>query len=230
MNRNPFDPHAPAPHPYTLLSFTVSSGQAIGSKKQLGWQLMKTVLAPVPSNARGGEKVNLEQLVSCAKDGDDDAFFQLVSLHKEQLYKIAYAFLRNETDALEAIQEATCRSYLKLARLKQPAYFRTWLTRILIHICLDEQKRRKRIILDPMEEDVQSRASIPMDDQNVERIQIEEALARLNPNYRHIIILKYFEDRTIRDIAEVLGHPEGTIKTWLHKALGALRKDLGKGW
>lgn len=177
-----------------------------------------------------GEKVNLEQLVSRAKNGDDDAFFQLVSLHKDQLYKIAYAFLRNETDALEAIQEATCRSYLKLVRLKQPAYFRTWLTRILIHICLDEQKHRKRIILSPMEEDVESRASLPMDDQNVERIQIEEALARLRPNYRHIIMLKYFEDRTIRDIAEVLGHPEGTIKTWLHKALGALRKDLGKGW
>ncbi|MFP3416008.1 sigma factor-like helix-turn-helix DNA-binding protein, partial [Bacillus sp. SIMBA_074] len=44
------------------------------------------------------------------------------------------------------------------------------------------------------------------------------------------IILKYFEDRTVREIADVLGHPEGTIKTWLHKALGALRKDLGKGW
>ncbi|MFS0554302.1 sigma-70 family RNA polymerase sigma factor [Brevibacillus sp. 179-C9.3 HS] len=174
--------------------------------------------------------MNLEQLVSRAKAGDDEAFFQLVSLHKEQLYKVAYAFLRNETDALEAIQEATCRSYLKLARLKQPAYFRTWLTRILIHVCLDEQKRRKRIILDPMDEDSLERTTTPMDEQNVERIQIEEALARLSPEYRHIIILKYFEDRTIREIAKALGHPEGTIKTWLHKALGALRKDLGKGW
>ncbi|MGG4442013.1 sigma-70 family RNA polymerase sigma factor [Brevibacillus fortis] len=174
--------------------------------------------------------MNLEQLVSHAKNGDDDAFFQLVSLHKEQLYKIAYAFLRNETDALEAIQETTCRSYLKLARLKQPAYFRTWLTRILIHICLDEQKRRKRLVLDPMVEDAVERVSTHMDEQNIERIQIEEALARLSPHYRRIIILKYFEDRTIRDIAQVLGQPEGTIKTWLHKALGALRKDLGKGW
>lgn len=173
--------------------------------------------------------MNLEQLVIKAKEGDDEAFFQIVSLQKEHLYQVAYAFLRNQTDALEAIQEATCRSYLKLPQLKQPAYFRSWLTRILIHVCLDEQKRRKRLILNPMEEDAQINLYARTDEQHVDRLLIEEALSRLAPDYRQIIYLKYFEDQTIREIARMLGHPEGTIKTWLHKALGALRKDLGKG-
>lgn len=174
--------------------------------------------------------MNLEQLVLQAKRGDDEAFFQAILLQKEKLYKVAYAFMRNETDALEAIQEATCRSYLKLSSLTQPVYFGTWLTRILIHVCMDEQKRQKRLLLDPVELTQEQNREVPLHDRTVERMYIEEALSRLTPLYRQVIILKYFEDRTIREIAAVLGHPEGTIKTWLHKALGALRKDLGKGW
>lgn len=176
--------------------------------------------------------MNLEQLVLQAKRGDDEAFFQAIHLQKEKMYKVAFAFLHNETDALEAIQEATCRSYLKLSRLEQTAYFGTWLTRILIHVCIDEQKRKKRLIVDPIKlsnEQTRGVDTLPHEE-SIERIYIEEALSRLTPTYRHIIILKYFEDRTVREIANVLGHPEGTIKTWLHKALVALRKDLGKGW
>lgn len=67
-------------------------------------------------------------------------------------------------------------------------------------------------------------------EQTAEKLVIEEALAKLTPMYRSIILMKYFEDLTIREIASRLGYPEGTVKTWLHKALGALRKDLGKGW
>lgn len=173
-----------------------------------------------------GENVNLEQLVLSAKQGDDEAFIQLIRLHKERLYKVAYAFMRNETDALEAIQETTCRAYLNLSRLKQTAYFTTWLTRIIIHICIDEKKRQKRW----RNEAAEREQTIMHIDNPDERLQVEEALARLSPDLRHVIILKYFEDLTIREIATRLGHPEGTIKTWLHKALGSLRKDLGKGW
>ncbi|MGG4494238.1 sigma-70 family RNA polymerase sigma factor [Brevibacillus reuszeri] len=176
--------------------------------------------------------MNLEQLVLRATRGDDEAFFEAVSLQKEKLYKVAYAFLHNENDALEAIQEATYRSYLKLSRLEHAAYFSTWLTRILIHVCIDEQKRKKRLLVDPIEVGNEQNRDLDIDlhEQTVERMYIEDALSRLTPAHRHIIILKYFEDRTIREIADVLGHPEGTIKTWLHKALGALRKDLRKGW
>ncbi|MGG1660350.1 sigma-70 family RNA polymerase sigma factor [Brevibacillus sp. NRS-1366] len=174
--------------------------------------------------------MNLEQLVLRAKRGDDEAFFQAICLQKEKLYKVAFAFLRNENDALEAIQEATCRSYLKLSRLEQTAFFGTWLTRILIHVCIDEQKRQKRLLLDPQKLAQEQKREADLHDRTVERVYIEEALSRLTPTYRQVIILKYFEDRTIREIAVGLGQPEGTIKTWLHKALGALRKDLGKGW
>ncbi|MDH6348874.1 MULTISPECIES: sigma-70 family RNA polymerase sigma factor [Brevibacillus] len=174
--------------------------------------------------------MNLEQLVRQARQGDDEAFYQLICQQQKQLYSVAYAFLRNEADTLEAIQEATCRSYLRLSLLKEPAHFRTWLTRILIHVCLDELKRKKRFASDWH---AGESLAIPFGsqmEQTAEKLVIEEALAKLTPMYRSIILMKYFEDLTIREIASRLGYPEGTVKTWLHKALGALRKDLGKGW
>lgn len=149
--------------------------------------------------------MKLEKLVSEAQRGDDDAFYQLIYLHKEKLYKVAYAFLRNEADALEAIQEATCRAYLKLSQLRQPEYIATWLTRIVIHVCMDEQKRKKRWYLIPSDLDNRVSGEPLLIDQSATRLHLEDALSRLTPLHRHVIILKYFEDLTIPEIAEVLG-------------------------
>ncbi|USG63798.1 RNA polymerase sigma factor [Brevibacillus ruminantium] len=171
--------------------------------------------------------MNLEQLVSAAQHGDDDAFYQLMLMHKDKLYRVAYAFLRSEQDALEALQEVTYRAYVKLPKLKQPSYVSSWLTRIMIHLCIDEQNRKKRW---SGSEAVGEPASQDHADMSDIRLQVEDAIERLSHVHRQIIILKYFEDLTIREIAATLGHPEGTIKTWLHKALLILREDLGKGW
>jgi RNA polymerase sigma-70 factor (ECF subfamily) len=62
------------------------------------------------------------ELVRVAKQGDDEAFFQLVSCHKEKLYRIALGYLKNEEDALEAVHEATCRAYTKLHKLRKPQF------------------------------------------------------------------------------------------------------------
>ncbi|MCM3080991.1 sigma factor [Brevibacillus invocatus] len=98
--------------------------------------------------------MNLEQLVLEAQKGDNHAFYQLMQMHKERLYRVAYAFLRNEQDALEAIQETTCRAYLKMSQLRQPAFFSAWLTRILIHCCIHEQKRQKRWVMEDKDHDL----------------------------------------------------------------------------
>jgi RNA polymerase sigma-70 factor (ECF subfamily) len=63
------------------------------------------------------------------------------------MYKIAYSYFGNEQDALEAIQETTCRAYNNFHKLKQPQYFKTWLIRILINYCIDEKKRMKKSTL-----------------------------------------------------------------------------------
>jgi RNA polymerase sigma-70 factor (TIGR02954 family) len=163
------------------------------------------------------------QLVISAQKGNDQAFFALMQENKEKLYKIAYSFFKNEEMALEAIQEVTCRAYCKLNRLREPAYFDTWLVRIMLNYCISEQKRQKRLL-----PQLRNEQAAPGAD-NDTRIGIEAAVERLEPRYKQIIILKYFQDFTLSEIARVLGCPDGTVKTWLHKALRLLRQDLGKG-
>ena len=161
----------------------------------------------------------LETLVHAAQRGDDDAFHQLVSANKIKLYRVALAYLKNDADALEAIQEATCRAYLKLKKLKEPRYFHTWFMRILIHYCIDEQKRKRKLLPLFRLPDTLA-ADLALD----EKLSLGMAIDRLAPNLRHIIILKYYEDMTLAEIAKLLEKPEGTVKTWLHKALGELRR------
>lgn len=162
-----------------------------------------------------------EMLVKAARKGDEEAFYRLITAQKEQLYNIAYCYLKNEQDALEAIQETVCRAYVKLDKLQEPKYFGSWLIRILINYCIDEQKRRKRKV--PLEDSVAH-----CDSTALESLIVEEAVEKLGDKYKQVIVLKYFQDMSISDIAKVMERPEGTIKTWIFRALERLRDLLGK--
>lgn len=161
----------------------------------------------------------LEMRVRAAQRGDHEAFRQLVSEDKNKLYRIAFAYLKNDIDALEAIQETTCRAYVKLGKLKEPRYFHTWFMRILIHYCIDEQKRKRKLLPLYQLPDTLA-ADLALD----EKLRLGMAIDRLAPKLRHVVILKYYEDMTLTEIAKLLEKPEGTVKTWLHKALSELRR------
>ncbi|WP_276354107.1 sigma-70 family RNA polymerase sigma factor [Cohnella caldifontis] len=167
--------------------------------------------------------MSTEERVKAAQDGDPEAFRQLVAEAKTRLFAIALAYLHNEDDALEAIQEAVCRAYAKLGKLKEPRYFQTWLIRILIRCCIDEQKRRRKMLPLFAIPDTLA-ADLALD----EKLRMRMEIDRLPPNLRHIIILKYYEDMTLQEIAGLLKKPEGTVKTWLNKALKLLRTALRK--
>lgn len=158
-----------------------------------------------------------------AQKGDEAAFFQIMSQQKKQLYRVAYSYLKNEQDALEAIQEVTFRAYKNIKIVKEPKFFATWITRIMINYCVNELKRDSRLLL----QEYENNNSVIEDHDN--RIHVQEALQQLEPRYQEIIILKYYQDLTIEQIAESVGRPIGTVKTWLNKALTFLRGELKKG-
>jgi RNA polymerase sigma-70 factor (ECF subfamily) len=166
------------------------------------------------------------EIVKAARKGDDESFYQLIDTHKDRLFRIAYAYLHNEQDALEAIQETTFRAYVKLRSLRKPEYFRTWLIRILINYCNDELKRRRR--QSAQAADARITEDEDLTEHHVERIRLEGALDSLEPKLKQIVILKYFEDLTIREIAKVLRRPDSTVKTWLYKALVSLNRHMRK--
>jgi len=141
-----------------------------------------------------------DELIVKARQGDDDAFYTSISEHKTQLYRIAYSYLPNEHEALEAIQETTFRAYQNIKQVKNPTYFKTWLIRILINYCIDTQKKNRRN--QPPAHQIDQASGITTI--NETKIEIDEALTRLDHKYRQIILLKYFEDLTIGDIALIL--------------------------
>lgn len=168
-----------------------------------------------------------EQLVQAAKAGDDEAFYQLIVENKEKLYRIAYSYLKNEEDALEAIQEVTCRAYTKIGKLKEVQFFNTWIVRIMMNYCVDELKKKKRFVKQKI--DLENTDLFKSEDQmDFNKWGIEPALHQMDPKIRSTIELKYFHDFTITEIARTIERPEGTVKTWLNKGLKALRSYIEK--
>ncbi len=157
-------------------------------------------------------------LVKRARKGDEQAFYQLMLSHKQQLYRMALSYLKNEEDAIEAVQETTFRAFRGMKKLRKPAYFTTWLMRILLNYCHDEVKKNKRFIYnDELIHSLEGSSSHSL-------LEVEEAINHLEEKYRNVIILKYLQDLKIDEIAEILQCPQGTVKTWLRKALELLRQ------
>ncbi|GIP26705.1 DNA-directed RNA polymerase sigma-70 factor [Paenibacillus sp. J23TS9] len=152
---------------------------------------------------------------------DEESFFERLSSEQRKLYSIAFSYLRNEADALEVVQEASCRAWMKRKKLKDEQSFTPWLIRITINCCMDELRRKKRVF--PVEK-LEDETAQEM--KSSDRIDLERAMDRMKPKYRHVIMLKYYQDMKTVDIAKVLKKPEGTIKTWLREGLKQLRKDL----
>ncbi|WP_151734978.1 sigma-70 family RNA polymerase sigma factor [Paenibacillus tengchongensis] len=162
-------------------------------------------------------RVEMRKLTAAVPQEEGD-FYELVLEHSDQLYSIAYSYLRSRHDALEAVQEATCRAWIKRNTLKHPQAFKSWLIRILIYVCIDEQRRRKRTV--PAAGDPMAEAGAC---DNTARLEMLWVLDQVKPKYRHVLLLKYYHDMTLSEIAETFGKPEGTIKTWQHKGLKQLR-------
>lgn len=148
--------------------------------------------------------------------GDDEAFLAMMQLHKEALLRTALAFLRNEHEALEALQEVTYRAYKKIRTVKNPAYVKTWLIRIMMNYCQDQLKERKRLQTDDGLLSIEGK-------EDTYDVEMKEALAGLSVEEQQLIYLKYFQEVKIKDIAQLENIPEGTVKSRLHKTLRTLR-------
>ncbi|WP_163527232.1 sigma-70 family RNA polymerase sigma factor [Halobacillus ihumii] len=163
-----------------------------------------------------------QKKVKKAKRGSDKAFQELIQEEKNKLYRMAYVYVKNESDALDIVQEAIYKAYISMKTLKENKYFSTWLTRILINQALDFIKKNKRVIPIDEIENFHTREVHREEDS----IDLVDAINRLQDQYKSIIILRYYKDFTIKQIAETLDRPEGTVKTHLHRAVKQLKMDL----
>ena len=167
--------------------------------------------------------MEFEEKVIKAIKGDENAFYELVNERKEQMYRTAFTYVKNKEDALDIVSETVYKAFLSIKKLKEPRFFNTWITRILINCSLDYIKKNKKVV--SFEE--YSIADEGIEDKNKEEvIDLHNALGQLNESCKTVVVLKYFQDLTLSEVAEVLQCPIGTIKTNLHKALNQLRINL----
>ncbi|MFD1019863.1 sigma-70 family RNA polymerase sigma factor [Thalassobacillus hwangdonensis] len=164
------------------------------------------------------------KLVKKAIKGDERAFEWLVREESDKLYRTAYLYVRNKDDALDIVQEAVCKAFLSIHQLKEPAYFSTWLTKILIRTAYDFIKKQKKIVLtgDDFLDQIAPSESVAKEDE----MDLAHAIATLDYHYQTVIILFYYHDQSIQSISLTMDKPEGTIKTYLHRGKAELKRIL----
>lgn len=167
--------------------------------------------------------MNENKLVKKAIKGHKEAFQQLLVLHSEQLYRTAYLYVGNNEDALDVVQETACKAYVAIEQLKNETYFKTWLTTILIHCAYDVLRRKKKEV---MTEHI-TELLVDKSPKTEEHLDLIDALHELKEEYRMAIILFYYRDLPIGEIAKILEAPENTVKTYLQRGKKQLKQKLG---
>lgn len=153
----------------------------------------------------------------------DEEFFSRVEKIRQKMYAIAYSYFSSESMAVDMVDDAVYRGYLKKNTLKEPQFFETWLIRILMNACATAYKKSKKHR--SFEEYVIEHE--PSAQPVLDRLELKEAIASLPEELRRIITLKYYAGYSTKEIAEILKIPMGTVGTRVRKALELLRIELG---
>ncbi len=153
----------------------------------------------------------MDSLIRKAKRQDADAFCQLMDLHMQSMYKVANAYLKNDEDAADAIQDTILTCYEKLPTLRQNRYFKTWMIRILINKCNNILAKNRH--LHPME-------TLPENGRRADgydHVEWNATLMLLDEKYRIVLLLYYMEGFSVKDIAQILDLKEPTVKSRLQR-------------
>jgi RNA polymerase sigma-70 factor, ECF subfamily len=171
-------------------------------------------------------------LVTNAQRGDQSAFTQLVEKYQTPVYNLAFRMLGNASDAEDAAQETFLRAYTQLKGFQVDRSFATWLLSIDAHHCIDRLRRRRFLWLsledEVLEDSLASDTPTPDDLilQAESEQQVVALLERLSPANRVVVVLRYWHDQSIEEIARTTGDSIGAVKVRLHRARQALAREM----
>ena len=155
-------------------------------------------------------------MVNSTAKSNPDTFESLVQNSKYRLYKVAIAILKNDDDACDAIQEALLSAYKNFNSLREPQFFNTWVTRILINKCYDIINKNKKIAFLNKELELDENASYY--DRYKEESIVENVLNQIDSDLKTVTLLYYYNEFQVDEIAEILNIPVGTVKSRLSRA------------
>lgn len=160
------------------------------------------------------------RLVLQAQRRDKDAFVTLIGLYRESMYQIAYAILKNNEDAADAMQDTILTCWEKIDTLRHARYFKTWMTRILINRCNRLYNQRSRTA-DLNEGTLTTALPDP-----ASRVEWQEMMQQLTDNQRIVVELYYAQQFKIHEIADILDITPSAVKNRLHTARKVLKQYI----
>jgi len=149
---------------------------------------------------------------------DMQTYAQRAEALRPKLYRTALCCLGSASQAMDVLDEAVYKGLCAAGKLRQPEYFDTWLTRILLNECHREQTRRGR--LRPLED------AETLTAEQFDALPLKQALSALPEELKHVVVLRFFAGYTQAETADILDLPQGTVATRQQRALRLLRLEL----
>lgn len=178
------------------------------------------------------------RLVRLSRNGDRNAFEELVDMYNDKIYHLAYRMLNFSSEAEDVVQDTFLRVYMNLDRYDENQKFSTWIYRIATNLCIDRLRKRKpNYSLDAEMPDgegsdwyslLASQQDTPEQEVVLSETQyiIRRAIGNLPEKYKSVVVLRYLHDMSLQEIGDVLGMPVTTVKTRVHRGREFLRKKL----
>ncbi|MDD2212894.1 MAG: sigma-70 family RNA polymerase sigma factor [Clostridia bacterium] len=180
-----------------------------------------------------------EELVTRSKNGNLQAFEELVCRYERKIYSVAYRLMGSYDDANDLAQEAFLKAFLAINSFRGDSSFSTWLCRIVTNLCRDELRKRYRISVESLDQkiclgDVEIKKQIPSSEPGPEEIyekhelqqELQDLLTSLSPEFRLAVVLRDLQGFTYQEIAEQMECSVGTVKSRISRARSFLKEKL----
>ncbi|HEX2451317.1 MAG TPA: sigma-70 family RNA polymerase sigma factor [Gemmatimonadales bacterium] len=183
-----------------------------------------------------------QEIVALARSGEEAAYRELVRRYERPLFSLLYRMVRDRELAEDLAQETFVKALNAIESYRPEYKFSSWIFKIANNAAIDHLRRRELDTLSlegsPHAEtpeaieatalQIGDRQESPLDEVEARELggEIEAAIAKLRPEYRSCILLRHVEGRAYEEIAEILGLPLGTVKTYIHRARNELRREL----
>lgn len=157
---------------------------------------------------------------------DRHEYAELIEKNRQKFYRIAYSYVKNEQEALDIVSEAVYRGLVHIRDLREPDYFNTWMTRIVINTALETIRKNSRLVVS--EDYMQKEPDVEKLEQEL-KFDLYAAMDALGAEYKTFVILKYFEGYSFKDISKLLDIPESTVKSRVYRCLEQMRDYMEGG-
>lgn len=155
-----------------------------------------------------------------------DLIEQVILEKYNQYYRLAYSYVHNDADANDIVQNGAYKAIKSSHTLKQPEYAETWVYRIMLNECFGYLKHPRLLSYEAVQEEREDMAAVVEDSD--ENIDVQNALHALSDIDRAVVVLKYFEDKKLSEIADILDENVNTVKSRLYRSMKKLRAMLSE--